>query len=329
MNDDPFVRRLRTLADPAPPVLVDGDRVLRLGRRRRALRAAGVGVATVVAAAGAFTAAALPATTDGRVTSATATRGGPVTTATTSPAPAAVVDEEAGTITLPLDEWFWDSADIATMETAVDLYVSRCMADAGLGAEYTFHGAFPVQPDRLEYGVWSRDVVLESGYRSLVPDDSRPGGGLRGDDPRVSTQVGCYRSAMAEGLTYEPGDFEALAPVGYTSPTYLPEGQEVLADWRRCLADNDVAAPDDDTSTVPRGVLDAPLDEQIRVGLIDVACKEQTDYVRRMADVHAAEQAAYIERARGYLEQIRPVQESVVARSRAYLEDAGVAVPGE
>ncbi|WP_024286744.1 hypothetical protein [Cellulomonas sp. KRMCY2] len=328
-HNESFTAALRTMADQTPLIRVDRHTVLRLGRRRRAARTAGVSVMIAVGVAGLYggVVAALPRVQDHMVAPATPTpEPSPERSVT---AVGAVVDKEAGTISLPLDERIWSSADVATMQAAVDLYVSRCMADAGLGAEYTFQGPYAVQPDDVYYGVWVRAVVLESGYRSLGPDTSRPGSGLRGNDPRISTQTECYLSALKSGLTYEPTDFDATAPVGHKLPADLPEGQVVMDEWRQCLRANDVAPPVDDASLLPRDALGAPLEEQIRIGLIDVDCKEQTDFVQRIADIDAAEQLAYIERASDYLQQIRPIQQSVITKARAYLQDAGVPIPGD
>lgn len=336
-HDDPFTAHLRTLAAQAPRVPVDHARVLRAGRRRRAVRATRVGAVVVAAVVGVYAGAgALPGTGGGTVApaapAATGLTAAPSTAPTSTPTaepPRAVVDATAGTITLPLDEWLWSAADLATTETAVELYVSRCMADAGLGDEFVFHGPFPVQPEHVGYGVWVRDVVLESGYASLEMDDSYPGSGVDAGDPGMDVQRGCYLGALDEGFMYDTADFEVSAPLGHQPPAYLPAGQVVLEEWRQCLAEGGVEPPSDDTSVIPTGVLGAPLDEQVRIGLIDVDCKERTELVQRLADIDAAEQVAYIERGREHLVQLRAVQQAALAKSRAYLQDAGVPIPGE
>lgn len=331
-DDDRLLEHLRTVADQAPPVPLDSSRVLALGRRRRAARSAGIGLATIAAVASVYSGvSALPGPNEGMPGPAAPSESQSPSPSTEHDAmsspPTAVVDEQAGTISLPLDEWTWSAGDLATVETAEDLYVSRCMADAGLGEEYVFRGPAPVQPERVQYGVWRHEVVLETGYGSLSVID-RDGAGLRGDHPDIRIQVECYARALEEGLTYDPGQFEEAAPRGWESGPYLPEGQLVMEEWRQCLADNDVVPPGEDAG-IPPAALGAPLDEQIRIGLIDVDCKEEVDFVQRMADIEAREQAAYIERGRDYLEARRQVEQSALAKAREYLADAGVPIPGE
>lgn len=334
-HDDAFLTRLRTLADDTPDVPLDRDRVLHLGRRRRARLATGVATLTVAGLALASTGVAALVQRDG----GSALPAGPTASAAPSPSaspdpspgqevPHAVIDPVAGTIGLPLDEWIWSPAEQATSETAVELAAAQCMAAQGLGEEFVFGGPMPVQPDRLTYGVWQREVVEATGYGSLVPDDDRPGTGLRGDDPRVQTQRDCYAAAFAT-YSYDPETFQNVAPTGVESPAYLPAGQALLAEWAACIAEEGVAPPAELTWPVPEGATTMPMAEQVRVGLIDVGCKEELDFVQRYADVDAAEQVAYIERARPFLVELRAAEDRALAASRALLIANGVPIPGE
>lgn len=337
-TDDEFLARLRDLAGEPPAVAVDRARVLHLGRRRRAARATGIGAVAVLAVVG----------VSGGVTALAAQRGGgvaaPAGPASVAPAPTpdatpepsdaptaavpvALVDDVAGTITLPLDAWTWSDADFATSQTAVELSVSQCMAAAGMADEFPFPGPVPVQPDDVTYGVWQRDVVEATGYASLVPQDS-PGGGLDGDDPRVATQRDCYIAAFA---TYgvEAQAIQDGGPQGYESPGYVPEGIALLDEWRRCMADHDVATSPEEAWAVPSGATAAPLAEQVRIGLIDVECKESMDFVQRFAEVEAAQQLDYIARAEPFLTELHAAQERALVASRALLAENGVAMPGK
>lgn len=330
-TDDEFLRHVRDLAGTTPAVPVDRARVLHLGRRRRAVRATGAGVVAVLAVAG----------VSGGVTALAAQRGGdgatPAGPATVAPtptpdatptaaAPVAVVDDVAGTIALPLDAWTWSEADAATSQTAVELAASQCMAAAGMADELPFQ-PYPVQPSHVDYGVWQRDVVEATGYASLVPADP-PGGGLDGDDPRIATQRDCYIAAFAE-YAVDAQSIQEGGPQGYEAPGYVPEGLALLDEWRACLADQGVATSADESWAVPAGATTASPEEQVRIGLIDVGCKESTDFVQRFAEVEAAQQLDYIARAEPFLTELRAAQQAALQASRALLEANGVPIPGE
>jgi hypothetical protein len=333
-TDDEFLTHLRDLACESPGVAVDRARVLHLGRRRRAARATGVAAVAVLAVAG----------VSGGVTALAAQRGGgaapagPVSVAPaptpdgspdpspTAAVPVAVVDDVAGTIALPLDAWMWSDADFATSQTAVELAASQCMAAAGMADELPFQ-PYPVPPSHVGYGVWQRDVVAATGYAGLVPADP-PGGGLDGDDPRIATQRDCYVAAHAR-YAVDVQSIQDGGPQGYQAPGYLPEGVALLDEWRQCLADHGVTASTDGAQAIPDGITTAPLAEQIRVGLIDVDCKESMDFVQRFAEVEAASQLDYIARAEPFLTELHAAQQQALAASRALLEANGVPIPGE
>lgn len=339
-TDDDFTRRLRDVAATAPRVTVDRSAVLAAGRRRRLARAGGVTVGTLVlvlAVALGVSAlpgpgqAALPAgPTPGEPTpSVSAPAAGP----TADAAPAfPVIDVGAGTVRLPLDDWLIDEAGEAILLAAQFHSADRCLEEAGYG-EYSSSstGLLPVRPGFRDYGVWVRADVEARGYQNLVETFDEQGAGGGGSAPPEDffpVSRACFAAALDQGLSYDPSDFEALAPEGRTPALRTDAGRAVAAEWAACLAEQGVAAPPvDDGVMVPMGVLDAPLDEQVRVGLLDVACKEQLGVVRRLAEIDTEQQLAYIERARPYLEALRPVQQDALAKARAYLTEAGVEIP--
>lgn len=338
-TDDAFTRHLRDVAATAPRVTVDRRAVLVSGRRRRLARAGGVTVGTLVlvlAVALGVSAlpgpgqAALPAgPTPGETT---APASPPVAGPTPDAAPAfPVIDVGAGTVRRPLDDWLLDEAELALLTAATEHSADACLDAAGYGEHSTFDGLPPVRRGFVDYGVWRSADVEARGYQDLVERFDEPA--AAGDRPAPTEEFfaasrACFGAALENGLTYDPSDFESLAPEGWTSALRTDAGRAVADEWGACLADQGVAtAPVDDGVMVPVGILDAPLDEQVRVGLLDVACKEQLDVVRRLAEIDTEQQLAYVERARPYLEALRPVQQAALAKARAYLTGAGVEIP--
>ncbi|MGW6128643.1 hypothetical protein ACWFNE_01325 [Cellulomonas sp. NPDC055163] len=335
-TDDAFTRHLRDVAATAPRVTVDHRAVLVSGRRRRLARAGGATVGTLVlVVAVALGVSALPGPGQAALP-AGPTPAGPTPSSSPSAAdPTAgavpaypVVDLDAGTVRLPLDDWLIDAADQAVLVAAAEHSADRCLEAAGYGEHSSFSGLRPVRRGLVDYGVWVRADVEARGYQDLVEtSDDQGTGGNRPPPPEefFAASRACHGAALDAGLTYDPSGFESLAPEGWTSALRTDAGRTVAAEWAACLAEQGVATPPvDDGVMVPVGVLDAPLDEQVRVGLLDVACKEQLDVVPRLAEIDAAAQLAYIERARPYLEALRPVQQAALVKARAYLTESGV-----
>lgn len=242
-----------------------------------------------------------------------------------------MVDESARTIRLPLDDLVLNSQDRAVLDTARDLTLSRCMADAGFAKYAPFDG--PVRPDpgnERKYGVWIREQVAQYGYQDPAEHAVSPVPSHRGlavNQAANAASRACFQGLLDQGVMYDLDAIVPQSPLGYQPADNTDEGRAVLAQWSQCLQDNGVAPPDTEGGNlVPAGVDAAPLQEQIRVGLIDVDCKRKLDIVQRLADIDAAEQGAYIERAGDYLAAYRAVVQPVLAKDRILLAEAGVVV---
>ncbi|MEK8229380.1 hypothetical protein NKG05_30910 [Oerskovia sp. M15] len=164
MNDDDFVRRLRSMEAPTPQIRIDTATVLRSGRRRRLARATGttLGIGALCAGLYAGAAAVAPGHVDREPIRPATTDRSP----TEEPVPAmthAVIDEVAGTITTPLDQWLLSSEEMSAIETAGAVYVARCMTDVGFGDLVELVGPVPVEnQDGYNFGLW-RHEALERG----------------------------------------------------------------------------------------------------------------------------------------------------------------------
>ncbi|MBO1751466.1 hypothetical protein J4G33_06575 [Actinotalea sp. BY-33] len=346
MNEhEQFGRHLRSLADPVPAIAVDPDAILRSGRRRRVLRAGGTTVVTVLAVGGlAVGVVALPggSTPEGDQTVVPAG-----TTVPTDPAPAAspeippvVVDHATGTVTLPLDELTRSARDEAVIQAAAELVTATCMAEAGFGEYWEFAGVvMPTGPEDhgidSPYGVWLADEVREHGYEGTRSALDSPRRGLPLDAPAREALEGCHRAPLEAGLFSDQSvadEWDAVAPRGVTPTGYTEEARAIVEEWAACLRENDVDPPAQDGDRIPVGVpegaLGAPFEEQVRIGLIDVACKDRVDLVRRLAEIDAAEETAYLERGgREYLEERGAVEQAQLQVAEDVLADAGVILP--
>jgi hypothetical protein len=341
MNDDELlISRLRDLSGGSPAPQVDHQEVLRRGRRRRVARASGTTLGIGVLCAGLYLGAgglgggpapqATLAPASGGVAPATG-EGTPSPTADTPAAPqGAVVDEATGTVTLPLDEWFLSRQERAVVSSAREAYIVRCMTDAGFGDTAELVGPVQEPPGNghaERYGAWKVQTLEAMGYERPQPVYANV---IRtGDAAAEEHRLTCFDELRTLGIEWDYDRFEQIAPAGAETFAYTDEGQAVLGEWRQCLVDNGVEPPAEASDMVPAEAHGAPLAEQVRIGRIDIACKDDLDVVRRLADIDAAQQLEYIERARTYLEERKPIEQAALAASEAYLASQGLSMDDE
>ncbi|GAA3799849.1 hypothetical protein [Cellulomonas soli] len=334
-HDEAFVAHLKNLEVPPPPLPIDRRRILAIGRRRRGTRAAVVSAVSAVAVAGLVTAAvaALPGP-DYAAPPATT----PTATPTTLPAPEpsatpahAVIDPITGLVTTPFSTFLVSQHDLDIMGSAWDLARSRCMADAGYADNFVFAVQRTALPDMSRpYGIWNSAEVRQRGYAEpqLDPYD---GEGSTIDISSAAVEAAldsCNDQVWPMGFIVDPTSFDDSKPaVGAEFAGYTPEGSVVIAEWTACLEAHDVAPPDEEGSLQPAGVLSMSLEEQVRIGLIDIGCKESTDLRQRLADIDAVNQQAYLDSAPAYVAAYTAAIESALSASRAYLEAAGIDMP--
>lgn len=342
MNDDELlVTRLREMVGHVPPVQVDRDDVLRRGRRRRVLRASGATVGAGVLCAGLYLAVGgsgsepastfAPASGD-ESSSPTTSPAGPVGDGLATEGARAVIDESAGTITLPLDAWLPSRQERAVTRSARDVYLARCTTAAGRGDIVDLVGPVRVPSgtgNEQSYGAWRVETLEQWGYEQPGLDDALPNRIGAADAAATELVSSCQQSGIDEGLAVAPGQLDVLALEGVEAPvafTGTAAGRVVLAEWRGCLADRGVEPPAEGGGMVPPAAVDASLDEQVRIGRIDIACKDELDVVQRLADVDAAEQREYIVRAGDRLEQRRAIEQAVLSKAEAYLASQGLSM---
>jgi hypothetical protein len=347
-DDESFAHELRARVDRAAPTIdVDTAAVLPRARRRRARHVALTGVASVgaVALAAGWVAQAQPwEPTTAEVVPAAPAPSSSVsaeptpaeTTSSSSESTHAVLDEDAGVIRMPIDDWAWSAEDYAVERTAVAHYVVGCLQDAGYEAE--FLGPLPPDPGRdAGYGVWRIADAEAERYASVFPasEAELAGAGSAWDREAVprSASRDCHQEALEAGLTYDPLDFEVgshpEAPeIGYSDAMSTDAAQQVRAEWRDCLTARGVPVPTSpEAGMVPDGVYAMALEEQIRIAAVDVECKQELDTVQQLADLDAALQAEYIEANRSFLTDRHAVEEEVLDSAWQYLDDQGVEMP--
>lgn len=241
----------------------------------------------------------------------------------------AQVDPTTGVIVLPLDRYNLTRAERGIFQTANDLAMSRCMKDKGFGRYGRFVDRRDPRPeiDRT-FGVWVKASVARYGYRP-VPQSQRTRQVMRLNEQQMPAAaerafLDCIPHVRRLGLVLPAGLDVANGPsVGNGAPLDSPAARAAIERWATCLKAAGAPAPNAlDDDWVPPGLLNAPLQQQIRVALIDVECKQRLGTIQALADIEARRQWPYIDTHEARLVQQRRALDALVARSRAYLAQA-------
>lgn len=235
-------------------------------------------------------------------------------------APTAELDVERQQIGLPLDEFVMSEPEARLVQHVNAVKIASCLQERGFTypeADRDWQSEALTQ-DRL-FGPWSLDWVAQHGYD--YPPSAQAQAVLDASD---AMPLGYDEASQNCSQTVEPlpvltlHDDVNLAMRGYIE-TYASaqttEGwAEATSDWKACLRDAGYVIGDEPDAWVPD--LPAGTEEQIRVAIADVRCKDQVDLVQRLGDVLAAEQQDFIDANDAALQELKAQSADVLAQAR-------------
>lgn len=231
---------------------------------------------------------------------------------------------EDGTISYPLDEFALTGEDAKLVERANAILISRCMADSSLKfprADSEWWDLAPV-PDRL-FGLWSAQIAEKYGYDLPPGDQALSDLEASMHDTWWDRYRECHDSSdLLPPMTPLTGDPNNPSTVdrGYRESIQNTQASAVLRDakaaWVDCIAEQGLVA-EEGPILVP--VLPESKEEQFRIALLDVACKESLGTMQQVGDVLAQYQAAYIDGHDGELNEYREQALEVLAEAREIL----------
>lgn len=215
------------------------------------------------------------------------------------------------------------------LNDARDIRASSCAAKQGV--DYLpWNDVFPVEYTYSNYfGVWTEEIAAKFAFVSPSPPSDLAGNGFLidgkpaaydlSDDPVVQRRdmVMDSRGSLTDpewevisdcldepnaaqfDLIAAIGDGPWLREFGDVEIGFMqsPEAQEVETDYEDCLAGRGLEPhPGPETPGLVKGTDWNSINaEQIELALEVVACKDEVDYVQRLADALAAKQAPIIE----------------------------------
>jgi hypothetical protein len=244
------------------------------------------------------------------------------------------IDTEAGAIALPLQRFALTDREQGELFAAQGAAFAQCAAQEGVSWTPADPSAFDLGASR-KYGVWFRPEAERFGYglpNEVATAGDQADAGATAPEP-TAAELAVYEECNAsdevqqfESTTVRPGFDYAEETTGLSEASLNSENaQAVFEDWEACLAESGVHVQRDGAQSpwTIEGTTTDVTESNIRIALIDVTCKEDTNYVQRLADIEATLQAPIVEEHLAELQQMRTEFDEMLDSARQFLAENG------
>lgn len=247
----------------------------------------------------------------------------------------AVVREDTGEILFPTDHNVSSTQGYLVETSAMYLDLALCLHEKGMPSYWAQREHAGPEENR-RYGRWIMSNAESHAY-VLVPDKELERTlqwealfNAEHEDVLSSEQ---YEKAESECLdTPSPDLMDALggpprpdeiSKIGnqtYDLMLASDDAAAVFADWEVCLNEAGLERVGDDDPYGIVGVDYSVASEQsIKVAVTDVACKQETDFVQRLADIEASFQGPVVKKYEAELAELLAFDEKVTENRKAFL----------
>ncbi|GAA1349694.1 hypothetical protein [Falsarthrobacter nasiphocae] len=238
-----------------------------------------------------------------------------------SPTPTkARLDPSTGAITLPLNAYAPTVADKKAGQKAIDLAMRACMKPTGVIVPDT--SVTIPEEDRI-YGIWSKAKASKYGYQ-LPPREGS-------EDLDLSTLSATQNQAWDDCLNRLNGVPGANLP-GVTLDSLSeqlrlkarltaqanPAWNEYVGAWKTCLRSKGHHIEDGAEKWSPDKPDGLSRENEIRMAVDDVACKESTGMIQKLADLEASYQQTLVTQNEAALKAQRDAIDKEVAAAKRY-----------
>jgi hypothetical protein len=225
-------------------------------------------------------------------------------------------------LVMPLDAYTLGTDDLSTLSRARLALMADCLGRHGFAFEIPEPRPIPWARHERRYGLTDQARAARHGYH--VPEiTGRP----PPREPRLPDDIAedCLDWARrrlhqdAPDLP-EPRLADALDLRAYQLSKEDSRVRAVFSAWSRCMRRNDFSYPDPMAANNDVAfATEAPTEDEIRVAVSDVRCKQQVGVVQVWATVEMAYQRQAVETHRDQLELIRQAIQVRLANAQAVL----------
>ena len=239
----------------------------------------------------------------------------------------ASLNEATGEVFLPMDKYWYSDRENTLVNEAVAFLIGDCVKAAG----YTMRpwGGHRTMLQEETYGQWSRGLAAKNGTERvvrLIPGlAERHEHQVNAADDEAATQCSqsVDRAGFPELLAGLGGDTSIQQRIHQTAQVLTERDPEYLRyreAWKACVASKGLTVVG--TWGIASG---ASKEDDIRVALLDIECKESSGGARTPYDILAQYQAAQMKDHQAELNALAEQKAAAVERARQVLRDHGIA----
>ncbi|MCP1414057.1 hypothetical protein [Paenarthrobacter sp. A20] len=243
----------------------------------------------------------------------------------------ASLNEITGELLLPMSAYWYSDRENVIVNSAVASLIFDCVREAGFTVAPWGGGGKALQDAR--YGQWSRNLAARNGALLEIrkipgvmdeqPDRPVLSAEHQAAETKCTNSVG--RAGLPELLEGLVGDTSVQNQITRNAVALTERDPEYLTfrqDWENCLAENGVKLTGPGSWSLQSS---GTKEDEIRVALLEVDCKDASGGARKPYDILAEYQAAQIKDHQAELNVLAEEKAAAVERAKQILRDYGVA----
>lgn len=246
----------------------------------------------------------------------------------------ASLNEASGEVILPMSAYWYSDRENVIVNSAVAFLIYDCVEDAGFTVAPWGGGGKALQDYR--YGQWSRSLAARNGampeIRQIpgVMDEQpeRPPLSAKQQETEVKCTNSVGRAGLPELLEGLAGDTSVQNQITRNAVALTERDSEYLAfrrAWEDCVAGKGLKVSEQGSWNLTSG---GSKEDEIRVALLALDCKEANGGAGKPYDILAEYQAAQMKDHQAELNALADEKAAAVERAKQILRDHGVADAG-
>ncbi|WP_419201850.1 hypothetical protein [Paenarthrobacter nitroguajacolicus] len=243
----------------------------------------------------------------------------------------ASLNEITGEVVLPMSAYWYSDRENVLVNSAVASLIFDCVKKAGFEVAPWGGGGRALQDGR--YGQWSRKLAAKNGAMPEIRKipgvmDEQPERPVlsaehQAAETKCTNSVG--RAGLPELLEGLLGDTSIQNQITRNAVALTERDSEYLAfrqAWEDCVSGKGLKVAEPDSWNLTSG---GSKEDEIRVALLDVDCKDASGGARKPYDILAEYQAAQMKDHQAELNSLAEEKSAAVERAKQILRDHGVA----
>lgn len=244
----------------------------------------------------------------------------------------ASLNEATGEVVLPMDKYWYSDREKVFVNNAVAFLIEDCVEAAGFTVVPWGGDGKALEDGR--FGPWSRALAARNG---AMPETRRIPGVLeeQAGPPVVSSEQQqaaskCSNSVgragfpeLLEGLAGDTSIQNRIGQIAAALTARDPEYLEYRKAWEACVEGKGLKLLEEEGTWTLKS--SGSKEDDIRVALLGIECKESSGGVRKPYDIVAQYQAAQMKGHQAELNTLAEQKAAAVERARQVLRDHGVA----